>query len=214
MINVCAISDIHGNLVDVPKCDLLLICGDLSPTHNHNVTFQASWINTNFKNWINNIEAKEIVYIAGNHDFVFQEKKHLIEFDKINGTYLEDSGVNLFGLNIYGTPHQPVYYDWSFNLTEPELEKKWALIPNDTNILVTHGPPLGYGDLTDRGERVGSWTLANRIKDLALLKLHTFGHIHSDRGQWHLNSATLANVTVLDERYKVAYPPMLFSVES
>jgi Icc-related predicted phosphoesterase len=210
MPKIISVSDLHGFLPEIPKCDILIIAGDICPTHDHHVDYQASWLNTNFKHWLTEVPAKHIIGIFGNHDFIGEKAPHKVP--KLPWIYLEDSGVNLFGLNIYGSPWQPVFYDWSFNLTEEELAKKWALIPVDTEVLITHGPPLGYGDLTDRGEHVGSYTLMNRLHDLTKLKLHCYGHIHSGRGQYQFNSAILANVTLLDERYRMVYKPMVFEI--
>lgn len=210
MIKICAIADQHGFLPAIPECEILLIAGDICPVHDHHVDYQAMWLNTDFRYWLEGIPAKHIIGIFGNHDFIGEDAPHKVP--KLPWTYLQDSGVEVEGLKVYGSPHQPVFYDWAFNLTEEELSKKWALIPVDTDVLITHGPPLGYGDLTDRGEQVGSWTLMNKLHDLTKLKLHVFGHIHSGRGQYQFNSATLANVTLLDERYRMVYKPMIFEI--
>jgi Icc-related predicted phosphoesterase len=210
-MKICAISDIHGNLIDLPDSDLCIVCGDLCPTHNHNVFFQAEWINDSFRRWVNKIPAKKVVYIAGNHDFVFQDKKHLLTLDQINGTYLEDSQTTFEGLKIYGSPWQPIFFDWSFNATEEELEKKWAKIPSDTDILALHGPPQGYGDLTNKGDRTGSPSLTKRILELNL-KAAFAGHIHNGFGSYHIGDTPFYNVSILDESYQIKNPPTVITI--
>ena len=122
---------------------------------------------------------------------------------------MQDSGIEWEGLKIWGTPWQPWFMDWAFNLREPELKKKWELIPADTDILVLHGPPHGLGDavLEDHGVyHTGSPSLLERIKIIEP-KLAVFGHIHEGRGQWQISSTVLANVTILNERYQHVYEP-------
>ena len=60
--------------------------------------------------------------------------------------YLQDSSVTIGGLKIWGSPWTLFFFDWAFNLYEDQLREKWEEIPEDTDIIVTHGPPLGYGN--------------------------------------------------------------------
>jgi Icc-related predicted phosphoesterase len=69
--------------------------------------------------------------------------------------------------------------------TEEELAKKWELIPDDVDILVTHGPPYTMLDRTIDGDYAGSKTLSDRILELKKIKLHVFGHIHENYGECH-----------------------------
>lgn len=115
-----------------------------------------------------------------------------------NCTYLEDSSVDLYGIKIYGTPwyvnililfqfksiidsyfRQPEFGNWGFNLKRgDECLKKWNLIPEDTDILITHSPPLGYGDLVCSGVRAGCTELLATVQKRVKPKYHVFGHIH------------------------------------
>jgi Icc-related predicted phosphoesterase len=199
-MKIVAVSDLHGFLPDVPRCDLLLLAGDLCPVTNHNIDFQANWVLGTFRTWLERQPAAKIVMVAGNHDFVFQYRRNWLGAD-FPAVYLEDSGVEHAGLHIWGSPWQPVFFDWAFNLTEPELARKWARIPENTDILVVHGPPRGYGDLTARQEHVGSPSLAERIAAIRL-KLAVFGHIHPARGVYRMGETLLANVSLVDEKYE------------
>jgi Icc-related predicted phosphoesterase len=124
-----------------------------------------------------------------------------------------DEGIDLLGFKIYGTPWQPRFFDWAFNADEPELEKRWAAIPDDTDILVLHGPPHGYGDLApaitgirNDMEHTGSPALIKRIREIKP-QLVIFGHIHSGYGVYEENGIVMSNVSVLNERYQLANKP-------
>ncbi len=207
-IKVVAVSDLHGLLPAVPACDLLLLAGDICPLRDHRPAAQAYWLDSDFRRWLRGLPARQVVYVAGNHDWIFQEKPHLRPRD-LPAVYLQDEALEWEGLKIWGTPWQPRFCNWAFNLDEPDLEAKWALIPAGTDILVTHGPPFGYGDgVPDRkGVRhEGSPSLLRRIEQVRP-RLVVFGHIHEGRGEWALGDTVLANVTLVDVGYRPVYPP-------
>jgi len=211
---IVAVSDLHGTLPEIPPCDLLLIAGDVCPITNHGVSFQAHWLRSAFCDWLAATPARQRVFIAGNHDFVFEQMPELLP-STWPGVYLQDAVFEWEGLKIWGTPWQPWFFDWAFNLREPELKEKWALIPEDTDILVVHGPPHGYGDgvPSSRGVRhTGSPSLLERIKKIKP-KLVVYGHIHEGRGQWQIGKTVLANVTILDEKYQHIYEPWVHLLE-
>ena len=213
-MKIVAVSDLHGTLPEIPSCDLLLIGGDICPVRNHQVAFQGEWLDRVFRAWLSQLPARKIVGVAGNHDFVFEQRPDLVPSD-LPWTYLQDSGTEWEGLNIYGTPWQPWFYDWAFNLYEPDLIPKWDLIPAGTDILVLHGPPFSFGDgLPEKNDTVrhtGSPSLLRRIEVVAP-KLAIFGHIHEGRGEWQHGATRLANVTILDERYQHVHPPWVFEL--
>ena len=213
-LKITAISDLHGFLPDIPPCDLLLIGGDICPVSNHNIQFQADWLDREFRAWLKAAPAQQAVFVAGNHDFVFEQEPDLVPKD-LPAVYLQDSGFQWRGLNLWGTPWQPWFFDWAFNLHEPELATKWELIPPSTDILLLHGPPHGYGDgVPERGgvRRTGSPSLLARIQQIKP-KLAVFGHIHEGRGEWCVGETTLANVTIVDESYRHVHEPWEFKLE-
>jgi Icc-related predicted phosphoesterase len=212
-LTIAAISDQHGYLPEIPPCDLLLIAGDNCPVTNHGVDFQERWLRFEFRDWLRRLPARKILFIAGNHDFVFEQRRGFLPAD-YPATYLQDSGIEWEGLHIWGTPWQPRFFDWAFNLSEPELAKKWELIPEGTDILVVHGPPRDYGDGVPEVHgirRCGSPSLLERIR-VVKPKVAVFGHIHEGRGEWHLGSTVLANVTVVDARYQLVYEPWVHTI--
>ncbi len=214
MIRIVAVSDLHGYLPVIPPCDLCIIAGDICPTTDHSVRFQKTWLDTVFRDWLTEIPAQQVVGIAGNHDLIFEAAPSYIPL--LPWTYLQDSGTEHKGLKIWGTPWQPFFHDWAFNLYERQLCEKWEMIPRDTDILVVHGPPLGFGDNAPREnkkgfEHTGSIGLRIRIEEIKP-KLVIFGHIHEGRGEWDLGPTKLANVTVVNGNYNHVYSPWEFEL--
>src|SRR6185437_2725231 len=101
-------SDPHGYLPEVPACDLLLIAGDICPTGNHKPAFQAEWLDTTFRRWLESLrQVGKVIGVAGNHDFIFQDAPHLVPRG-LNWLYLQDALAVYHDLRIWGTPWQPV----------------------------------------------------------------------------------------------------------
>ena len=219
-INICCISDLHEQWfgVKIPKCDLLIVAGDLT----YRGDFQMI---KEFNSWAARLQDDEVVddvvVIAGNHDITAQTNPE--EFRKLlpDVSYLCDEAYEFRGLKIYGAPWSPSFFKehWVFNADRgEEISAKWAAIPEDTNILVIHGPPYGCGDLCDDGRRVGCVDLGKRLVELSKLsnlKLVVCGHIHNDHGKhFHLQSGVpVINASTCTERYKPTNVPILFSIE-
>jgi hypothetical protein len=209
-MKIVAVSDLHGFLPrDVPTCDLLLLAGDLCPITNHGVAYQAAWLDRELRHWLAGLRARRIVGIAGNHDLIFERAPELVPRD-LPWTYLQDAGLEWEGLSIWGTPWQPWFCDWAFNGNPERLRRQWALIPQETDILVVHGPPYNYGDGVPEGDGIvrhaGCPLLLERIRAVQP-RLVVFGHIHEGRGDWQLGATRLANVTLLDAAYRLVYEP-------
>src|SRR5262245_5605331 len=119
-MKVVAVSDLHGLLPDVPPCDLLLLAGGLCPLGDRSPSSQAGWLDGEFRTWLGQLPARKVIGVAGNHDFLFEKAPQLVPRG-LPWTYLQDSGTEWEGLAIYGTPWQPWFFDWAFNLHEAEL---------------------------------------------------------------------------------------------
>jgi Icc-related predicted phosphoesterase len=213
-MRIVAVSDLHGFLPDIPACDLLLLAGDLCPVEDHDLFFQGQWLRTVFREWLQSLAARKIIGIAGNHDVVFERGRDLVPRD-LPWTYLQDSGTEFEGWKIWGTPWQPWFFDWAFNGSPEKLERQWSLIPDDTVILVVHGPPRGYGDgVPEHGgvRSAGCPLLLERIQEMQP-RLVVYGHIHEGRGQWQLGRTTLANVTLVNAEYEPVYLPWEINLE-
>lgn len=189
-MRIVCVSDTHSfhHKTVVPDGDVLLYAGDITLRGELDAV-------ESFDRWLGVLPHKHKVVICGNHDFCFQEEPAKARRLITNAIYLEDSAVEIAGIKIYGSPWQPYYGGWAFNLQRgPQLAEKWALIPGDTQILITHGPPEGVLDLTHRGEAVGCADLLKRVREIKP-RLHVFGHIHEAAGRIDQDGITFVNAS-------------------
>lgn len=214
-MKIVAISDIHGNLdFTVPEGDVLVIAGDICPAYNHQVLFQSRWLDTEFREWLEEQPVEMTIATLGNHDFIGEKRPDLIPKD-LQWKLLIDEKFIYRDVVFYGTPWQKRFMDWAYNLDEDELAEKWALIPNNIDVLITHSPPYGYGDMALDGgfylKPVGSPSLLEKIKEIQP-RLHLFGHIHSQYNVYQIDKTISANCSLLDDRYKMVNKPMVFEI--
>lgn len=194
------ISDLHGFLPEMGGADLLIVAGDICGYDKESEI-------TDFANWASSQNYKNIIFIAGNHDNALMNYSPSEIAPRVH--YLCDSEIIIDGNKIWGTPWTKWFHGINprckaFTMSsEKELRKKWALIPNDTNILVTHSPPYGILDRVEYiEENVGSPSLLERVKQIKP-KIHAFGHIHQWGGQYIDTPHTISiNGAYVDEFYQ------------
>jgi Icc-related predicted phosphoesterase len=141
-------------------------------------------------------------------------KNHLKDYPNI--IYLQDESYGIYDLekdktlNIYGSPWQPEFYSWAFNLPKNgiEIAGKWEAIPDDTDILITHGPSWGAVDTVvgRPWDNLGCELLSERIQTFRP-KIHVCGHIHSGYGVETIDGIHYINASVLDESYEYTQKP-------
>lgn len=197
-VKICAVADSHVclqnlNPAQIEPVDILTVSGDLTLRGNLKEL-------SLFRQWVSKQPAKYKVVIAGNHDFCLEDTNSRAEAETVLGgdgiIYLRDSLAEIMGLKIWGTPWQPWFHNWAFNLNRGEdIRRKWDLIPEGLDLLLTHGPPFGFGDRTLRGERVGCEDLLSAIKQVEP-KVTCFGHIHEDVGEWQIEDLKLINCSI------------------
>ena len=191
MVRLVAVADTHlfHQGWAVPEGDIFLHAGDLCRRGTAEELMDAAA-------WIRGLPHRHKVIVAGNHDFLFQEDPQAAR--SILGPeliYLEDKTAIVAGLRIHGSPWQPEFGGWAFNLPRgAPLAERWALIPEGLDVLITHSPPLGYGDTVHDDEHVGCADLLRRIREVKP-RLHLFGHIHQDGGLWLDQGTSVVNVT-------------------
>jgi len=188
--------------------DILIHCGDITNTG-------KSYEIKDFLDWFSNTDFTHKVFIAGNHDFGFELVNTIApEYIEKGVTYLFDSSVEIDGIKIYGSPWQPEFYDWAFNLPRGEkLAEKWVKIPGNTDILITHGPAFRMLDHVPNGTMVGCEDLFNRIMDIKP-KIHACGHIHWAYGQKSFNDVEFLNASTLNERYEYENKPIVLNFDT
>jgi Icc-related predicted phosphoesterase len=216
MPRIVCISDTHNfhEKVDVPDGDVLIHAGDATV----NGTIPEI---VDFNEWLTEQPHRYKVLISGNHDWLYYlDNKLARELTKSNVSYLQDSLIEIDGLKIYGSPWQPRFFDWAFNLNRGyELAEKWAMVPDDIDILITHGPPYGILDLVPRkgwDENTGCEELRKRVGQIAAfgrLRLHVFGHIHCGYGVHEEFGVKFVNASTCDEQYNPTQPPIVIDLE-
>lgn len=207
-MKVVCISDTHGKHrhVEVPEGDLLIHAGDIS-RRGYPKEIRK------FNDWLGTLPHPHKVMIAGNHDFLFENDPKQAEAMITNAIYLNDSGVTIEGIRIWGSPISPEFHDWAFNRERGEaIRQHWEMIPTDTDILITHGPPKGILDRTFLGKRVGCEELTDVVTKIKP-RYHIFGHIHEAYGVKEINETTYINVSILNLLYRVAHKPITFDIK-
>ncbi|KAH9514295.1 hypothetical protein Btru_028650 [Bulinus truncatus] len=235
-IRFVCLSDTHSKVEKaesfVPPGDVLLHAGDFTSVGRPQGVYE-------FDSFLGRLPHKAKIVIAGNHDISmdidmmtkrrshvqlkFGLKKTDVE-DKLdelkvsssrellkNCIYLKDSSIDVCGIKIYGSPWQPEFHDWAFNLPRgEECLEKWDLIPEDTDILLTHGPPIGHGDLCSSSLRAGCVELLTTIQNRVKPKYHLFGHIHEGYGVTTNGETVFINGSNCSLHYKLINKPIVF----
>lgn len=216
-MKITLISDTHGkhNQIspDLGQGNLLIHAGDFCSYGYYEQEIR------DFLGWYDNLNDFDFkIFIAGNHDRLFElepkKTEQLVNSYK-NVDYIQDDLTMIqIGdepeVKIWGSPWQPEFNNWAFNLPRngDELYEKWKLIPEDVDILITHGPPFGTLDYTTFGNlNVGCEILAHRLTQIKP-KLHIFGHIHDSAGYKFDGKTHYFNVSVLNEQYHYKNKPI------
>lgn len=221
---VC-ISDTHNHhnhlLKDCPAGDVLIHTGDFTGVGRKEEM-------ESFEKFLDEAPFKYKVIIAGNHDICMDKEfynewyKRFSHKEKVNSDeeikkieskcfYLKDKEINIEGIRIYGSPYQPYFFNWAFNLQRgPELSFEWNKIPINIDILLTHGPPIGRGDITGGSSHQGDVDLLEHIKYRVHPIIHIFGHFHEGHGISYDGSCVYINSSIVDDRYIVNYKPIVF----
>jgi Icc-related predicted phosphoesterase len=232
-MRIVCISDLHGRLPQIPKCDLLVIGGDICPDffyrtagHEEAANDQYRWLDSDFREWLEYCPALNVVATLGNHD-VFGPRRsappglrwHLLLDEEL----LFDPGIPhgftepLEGaerpLRVYGTPHSlPFGFGLAYMENEPTLSRYWDRIPDNLDILIVHGPPDRCGDRVSTGQHVGSVGLRERIW-AAKAKLVITGHIHEARGIYRTGESVVLNASLMDEYFAPTHKPWVATWE-
>lgn len=212
-MKVVCISDTHMQYPKVPDGDILIHSGDFS--------FNASLQDTiKFNDWLGTLPHPVKLFVPGNHDRLFDKETELARATLSNATVLIDQSITIDGIKIYGTPWTPTFGKWYFMANETKLAQIYGGIPDSTDVLITHGPPIGILDEVvyfDRDTGVqgirhcGSTALADRV--LAVKpKIHCFGHIHPGYAELDMYGIKFINASLLDDRYVLVNKPIIFEL--
>jgi Icc-related predicted phosphoesterase len=207
---VC-ISDTHSFLehLVMPEGDILTHAGDITK-NGEMKQFKA------FVEWLKPLSYRHKVIIAGNHDNIMLDSDREIAtrlLQEAGAIYLQDTAAEIEGLKFYGSPYAPRYGGYGFMLTRGEpIRQKWAQIPSDVEILLTHSPPFSVLDWTVRNGNQGCEELLKRIGELPKLKAVLCGHLHEGRGIVEKNGVIFVNASICDEHRKPVHQPIVFDL--
>jgi Icc-related predicted phosphoesterase len=213
--NITAISDSHGlhNQIKLEGGgDFLIHAGDIS----NRGYFQEV---KNFLDWFSKQDYKYKIFIAGNHDFLFERNRNiaqelLAQYPDV--IYLENTEVVIEGIKFYGSPYSPIFFDWAFMYDEVKRNLICDMIPTDTDVLITHTPPKYILDMNLDFEHCGCNVLYERYligDQLKNVKIHCFGHIHPSYSIKQQFNTTFYNAALLDDNYKMINKPHIFTIE-
>ncbi|CAE7469153.1 Mpped1 [Symbiodinium natans] len=227
---VC-LSDTHGQHRELssrlPPGDVLLHAGDFSNEGGLEEVLD-------FAAWIRSLPYTHKLLIAGNHDLPLDKSYHgskvqkkvrasdvrsafmaALEEGDDGVTYLEDEEIEIGGIRVYGTPWQPEFMDWAFNLPRHEIGKKWKAVPTGIDVLLVHGPPLGRGDaLLPSLKRRGCADLLTEVQDRIRPQFCVFGHIHEGAGVTFDGTTHFVNASSMNEHYQCIHAPLVFDIRT
>jgi Icc-related predicted phosphoesterase len=193
-----------------PDGDVLVVAGDLT------------WMGT-VKEIVGEIEyLKSLHYpktlvVAGNHDFLFEDDPMIARLivEERGLIYLEDQPTSIEGVSFFGSPWSPTFGRWAFMRDRGRaLKDRWAYIPDGTDVLITHGPPAGIGDVTQEGVHAGDIDLLQEVAGRIKPKLHVFGHIHEGYGWYPVGETIYVNASLCDRQYRPWQAPFVFDIEA
>lgn len=178
------ISDTHNRHKDlrIPSdIDAVIHCGDESESGNE-------WLNEPearaFFDWYSTLDIPQKVFVPGNHSTAIEQGLVRPEqYPKVR--FLIHDQTSLNGLTIFGTPYTPKFFNWSYMREREDLDIVWQSIPDDVDILISHGPPKGFMDVTRDFNtldpvHVGSKSLTRHVTQRIKPMVHAFGHIHDE----------------------------------
>jgi Icc-related predicted phosphoesterase len=203
-MRLIVISDTHGlhNSIDgLPDGDVLIHAGDFM-----NSGYDVQDI-LSFNRWLGKQPFKHRVVCGGNHDRYFEDAPHQARSLLTNATYLENSGVMIDKVTFWGSPYTPEFLNWAFMYPRgTSAQRYWSQIPDNLDVLITHGPPFGILDQTAPGEaHLGCEELLNAVEEKKP-RVHLFGHIHGGAGTLENRATRFVNAAYLNERYKPLKP--------
>jgi Icc-related predicted phosphoesterase len=200
------ISDLHGEYPELEGGDLLIVAGDLTASDTQSQ-------HKEFFEWLDSQEYDAKVYIAGNHDNYYQKNEAKKQVYPSGIVYLEDQRAEFEGLKIWGSPWTHSFpgmnpHCMAFTKPPGQLKDYWDLIPDNIDILITHGPPYRILDQNKYGQLCGCQDLRNKVLGLQRLKLHVFGHIHEGHGRTFTVHSSFVNASLMNGDYEFVNKPI------
>lgn len=214
--SLIALSDTHGlhrkMSHPVPDGDILVHSGDLCG----NGRLEEI---RDFAAWIGSLPHPNKIVVPGNHDRLIEENPEACRriFEKHGVQLLIGEATEIEGFLFFGSPFTPTFFQWHFMKDRgTDLEMVWRTIPDATDVLITHGPAYGHGDLITSWresppKNAGCFELLARLRTLRP-QYHLFGHIHEGYGitiSDEVPGTTFVNASICNVAYEPGNPPHL-----
>ena len=183
-MRILPISDTHNRhrqLTNLPKADVIVHCGDFADNGTEDEV-------VDFLNWFIDLPYPYKLFVTGNHDLCLWDAPNIQNLPD-NVFFLQDRGVTIEGVKFFGI---------AYNHSE-------SLIPEDTDIVITHEPPIMILD-ESAGVNWGNAPLLKRIMEVKP-RYHLFGHAHEGYGTIKQNGIVFSNASVLDDQYRMCHTP-------
>jgi len=205
-MRIILIADTHNCTPELPDGDILIHAGDATMRGTkEEVSLFSDWLDT-LRN-----KYKHVLFTPGNHDFLFESKVIIQPVGMSWLTVLINQAIVIDGIKFWGSPYTLTKFNWAFMKSEEQLSKIWEEIPEDTDILITHGPPKGILDKTISRENAGSQSLLDRIR-IVKPKIHIFGHIHETYGSQFNREVHYINASIVNEYYQNVNKPIVIDI--
>lgn len=210
---IVALSDSHGNhnSVGLPEGEIVIHCGDFTRRSNYQEILD-------FIQWFSDLQFNYKILVAGNHDRFIQKRK--VEFYEIlknrNIIYLENQAIQIAGFNFFGSPYTRNYGGiGAFTYSDDyEARQIWNLIPENTDVLITHGPPEGHRDYSKtENKNTGCPVLRTRVL-LVKPRYHIFGHIHESYGTEEVGGIFFINASLVNGAEEPVNKPVVLMLDN
>lgn len=232
-MRIVALSDLHGSLPRIPRCDLLIIAGDVCPDRigpviaREDPAAQKAWFDRNFRAWLAETPATHKVLTWGNHDwcgeacsFGADSPQHaastVLQILVDEGTSVPMNGPTGRSLSIWATPWSNPFMRWAFMKPREVLADVYAAIPAGIDVLVSHQPPFGHGDRYEDArsrevEHLGSRELLTAIERVRP-RIVICGHMHAGQGRFDYDGTTIYNVSMVNDQYELVRSPTVIDI--
>lgn len=197
-MRILHLSDTHGvhqHLIKLPEADIIVHSGDFTMTGTESEAID-------FIKWLSHLPYAHKIFICGNHDECLYGA--IIEGLDANVQYLNNSRIEINGIKFYGVPM------FLNDCITGRQFQNYTNIPTDTNVVITHEPPCGILDETDK-TNFGSEKLLQRIKNIKP-NAHLFGHIHRHHGMQKIGSTIFSNGAIMNDNYTQLQIPNIIDI--
>lgn len=210
---------------NIDDTDYIIVTGDVANSSVASINYNPMM---NFLEWLNGWNVPSI-FVPGNHDTSYQANMvDSIDMENLNNiTPLIHESVTINvgdeSYNVFGSPYTPAFGEgWAYNVKRNKLDKYWAEIPDNTDIIITHGPPKGVRDLTDDSYgsggkiQVGCKSLLNHVHRVKPI-IHCFSHLHDEKdiynhGISEMWGTKFINCSIVDLRHSVINNPIKIEI--